>query len=262
MNAPRTATGAVPASAVAPPTVPRTGLVPGRSDVRYGFSTRAHGTASDTVGDGDAMAARRALLAEMGQPDAPVALMRQVHGRAVATVEGVDGGPPPEADGLLTTRPDTPLGVFVADCVPVLLSAGDAIGAVHAGRGGVALDIVGEAVDALLASSGVPAESATAVIGPAIGPCCYEVPTEMAEEVVSTTGLPGARARTSWGTDSLDLPGAVALQLAARGVTRTHRVGGCTRCDAEVWFSHRASTADADAFPPGRQIGVIVREEP
>ena len=266
MNAPRTATGAVPASAAAPPTVPRTGLMPGRSDVRYGFSTRAHGTTSDTVGRGDPVAARGALVAEIGHPDAPVALMRQVHGRTVATVGqdvGVDTAPDmrPEADGLVTTRPATALGVFVADCVPVLLSAGRAVGAVHAGRGGVALDVVGEAIEALLVDGHASADQVTAVIGPAIGPCCYEVPADMATDVVEATGLPNARARTSWGTPSLDLPGAVGDQLRARGVTRINRAGGCTRCEADTWFSHRATTMDATTFPAGRQIGVIVRED-
>ena len=71
----------------------------------------------------------------------------------------------------------------------------------------------------------------------------------MCDEVAAAH--PSARATTTWGTPSLDLPRAVLDGLAAAGV-RAERVGGCTRCEPG-WFSHRADPG------AGRQLGLVVR---
>ena len=130
--------------------------------------------------------------------------------------------------------------MLVADCVPVVAAShpGRAVGAVHAGRGGVVAGVV----PAALARPGADdAGDVVALIGPAIGGCCYEVPADMAG-----SGRRQHRARgpatTTWGTPSLDLPAAVTAQLHAAGVARVERLGGCTRCHGDRWFSHRAAT--------------------
>lgn len=172
-------------------------------------------------------------------------LMDQVHGADVAAV-GADTPPGAElrqVDALVTAQPDRVLGVATADCVPVLLATDQAVGAVHAGRRGVQAGVVAAAVAAL------PGRDLRAVVGPAIGGCCYEVPATMQAAVVEVA--PSAEATTTWGTPSLDLPGAVVGDLVALGAQVT-RVAACTRCDPG-WFSHRA---DPDA---GRQLGLVVR---
>jgi YfiH family protein len=139
--------------------------------------------------------------------------------------------------------------VLVADCVPVVLAdPGRAVAVAHAGRGGVVAGVVGETVATM-----APADPARveAVIGPAIGGCCYEVDAELAAAVAAE--VPASRATTSWGTPALDLPAAVATQLRAAGLDRITRVGGCTRCAPSRWFSHRRAPGE------GRQAGVVVR---
>lgn len=227
--------------------------------VRFAFSNAADGNTSLAVGVRD-RDARRRLAVSVGVAPEDLVFMQQVHGAGVATVgrsdrgrglwrhdDGVAG-----VDALVTADPGVALVVQVADCVPVLLAdPGGAIAAAHAGRAGVAADVVGATLDVMAPGD---AAAVRALIGPAIGGCCYEVEPELVDDVAAR--VPAARATTSWGTASLDLVAAVRAQLSMRGVTAVERVGGCTRCDGDRWYSHRRHP---DA---GRQAGVVVRGAP
>ena len=80
-----------------------------------------------------------------------------------------------EADGLVTRTPELALMVFSADCVPILMEGDGVVAAVHAGWRGTAKGIVAKAV----AEMDCPADTIRAWIGPAIGPCCYQVGEEV-----------------------------------------------------------------------------------
>lgn len=224
--------------------------------IRYAFSAASDGNVSLAVGAPDP-AARKGLAAAVGVDAADLVFMQQVHGGTVAVVDHADRGRgvADHADGiaavdaLVTSAPGVALVVQVADCVPVVLGdPGRAVGVVHAGRGGVVAGIVGAAVAALAPDGAGDVE---AVVGPAIGGCCYEVEAELADRVAEE--VPAARATTTWGTAALDLPAAVDAQLRAAGVAAVSRVGGCTRCTSDRWFSHRRAPG------AGRQAGVVVR---
>lgn len=172
-------------------------------------------------------------------------LMDQVHG---ADVGIVGSGTPVGAelrgvDALVTAEEGRVLAVATADCVPVLLATDEAVGAVHTGRRGVEAGVVAAAVAAL------PGNGVRAVVGPAIGGCCYEVPAAMQAEVLEVA--PAAEATTTWGTPSLDLGVAVVEELVGIGAEVT-RLASCTRCEPG-WFSHRADPG------AGRQFGLVVR---
>ncbi|HSK97623.1 MAG TPA: polyphenol oxidase family protein, partial [Euzebyales bacterium] len=216
------------------------GVVDADPQVRFAFSDLGDGNMSLAVGDADGTARSR-LAAAVGAGPADLVFMQQVHGPDVAVVgatdrgrgTGVHGDGIPGVDALVTFDAGVALAVLVADCVPVVLADPDrAIAVIHAGRGGVMTGVV----SATLAAMAPPAAgNVRAVIGPAIGGCCYEVPATLAEQVA--TGVPDARATTTWGTTALDLPAAVAAQLRTAGVTDVRRMGGCTRCDGSRWFS-------------------------
>lgn len=190
----------------------------------------------------------------IGHPPDRWVTMHQVHDARVGVV---DTSTPPGAevrgvDALVTAERDRPLAVSTADCVPVLLAGAHTIGAAHAGRKGVQAGVVAAALRAMADLGDAPAEI-RAVVGPAIGGCCYEVPVAMYDEVVAAH--PAAAAMTTWDTPALDLPAAVSAQLAEAGVTDVQRLGTCTRCDDRArWFSHRADPGT------GRQFGLIVRQ--
>lgn len=195
--------------------------------------------------------ARERLADEIDVPAGAVHLMRQVHG---ADVGVVDERTPPGAelrdvDVLVTELSDRALAVQVADCVPVLLAAVEGpIAAVHAGRVGIAAGVVEAALSAL---GGRGARELRAAVGPAIGPCCYEVPADMRDAFSGEH--PAAHAETTGGTPALDLPGAVRAILERAGVTIVADTPGCTACRSDRWFSHRADPGS------GRQLGIIVR---
>lgn len=174
------------------------------------------------------------------------ARLRQVHGDEVVRV--VDPVGPdddvPDADALVTTRHGIGLMVRVADCVPVLLADPEAgvIGAVHAGRLGMALDVVGRTVEKMRA---IGADQVRAWIGPHVCGRCYEVPEAMRREVAAV--VPAAMSETSWGTPALDLGAGVSAQLAAAGASPVTHVGRCTLEDEQL-HSYRRDGGDAGRF--------------
>ena len=116
-----------------------------------------------------------------------LAMVTQVHGRAVVVVRaGESPFPPgkrPEADVLVSDAPDTAVAVRAADCTPILIADPEtgAVAAVHAGWRGTAAGAVVAAVEALGREFGARPEHLVAAIGPAIGPCCYQVGPELVD---------------------------------------------------------------------------------
>lgn len=221
-------------------------------------SLRVRGSEPDVLG------VRHAVAAAVGLAPGDLVWAEQVHGGAVALVGRADRGrgarDHAEAvrglDGLVTCDAGVGVGVLAADCVPLALAAGSAVAAVHAGRRGVVAGVVAAAVEVLRSASGDAAVHA--VIGPAIGGCCYEVPDALAAEVSALE--PAAAARTTWGTSSLDLPAAVAAQLERAGAAHVVAVGGCTRCGDGAWFSARRE--GESGRPDGRHALVITPSAP
>jgi YfiH family protein len=207
---------------------------------------------ADHVGDAPPAVAenRDRLAAALGLPSTQVVYMSQVHGADVAVVEASpgDGDAAPVADAMVTDRPGLALAVLTADCVPVLLAdGGGRVGVAHAGRKGVARDVVGAVVAALGRLGAEPADL-SALVGPAVCGACYEVPEAMRAEVGAS--VPAARAETRDGTPSLDLPAAVESQLRRCGVPTVGRVAACT-AETPALFSYRRDRAT------GRFAGVL-----
>lgn len=146
------------------------------------------------------------------------------------------------ADGLWTNEPGLPLLAMSADCLPIVLvrtEGSPGLAVLHAGWKGLLSDIVSAGVDAL--GGGVLA----AAIGPAIGPCCYEVGEEVAAPYRERFGEDVVRGR------KLDLWTSAERALREARVPRVHRFDRCTSCEPETFFSHRR-----DGGVTGRQ-GVI-----
>ena len=179
---------------------------------------------------------RGLLAAALGREPGSVVMGHQVHGADVQ-VRTAPGGEFARVDAQVTAAPDlTPL-VLVADCVPLVVAAPGAVAAVHCGWRGVAGGIVRAATAEARALGGEPL---AAVVGPGIGPCCYEV----GPEVLARFGAAGP---------TLDLPALVAAELHAAGVPadRVAVAGVCVSCHPELFFSHRR-----DGGTTGRQAGL------
>jgi len=230
-----------------------TDLGPGSPRVEVGFTDASLDLQSrphKLEGFGASLAA---VEAEAG---VTFARLHQVHGDVVVEVTAAwppgdrDSAEVPIADALVTKRRDVGLMIRVADCVPIVLADPTAgvIGAVHAGREGVALDIVGRAVDRM---RGLGASDISVWIGPHVCGRCYEVPEEMRAEIAAT--VPEAYAETSWRTPSLDLGAGVLAQLVAAGVPAA-QIANVERCtlEDEQLHSHRR-----DGEKSGRLAGLV-----
>ena len=151
--------------------------------LRHGTATLAyqpltfHGHKSAVVA-----AVRERFLRSLDIPLAELTLARQVHGSHIHIVSDAEQGSGaknsatylPAADALLTQWPNLALGVFTADCVPLLLHdpVTGWIGSVHAGWKGVVRGIVPKTL-ATLQAHGVRMQDLRAWIGPCICARCF-----------------------------------------------------------------------------------------
>ena len=248
--------GPVPPTEAAPPlpllAAPR---LEGTGCARAAFTTRRGGVSAGpfaslnlSYGVGDAAGAvrenRRRLCLAWGASPGSAVEGAQVHGRRVAIVGRAEaGGVVPEADALVTDTPDVWLAVHAADCVPLLLVDPErpAVGALHAGWRGAAAGIVRVLVDVMRARFAARPERVRAALGPAIGPCCYEVDVPVARAMDGRPWWPEAATQTRPGRWRLDLRAAIIGELRASGVPAgsVEVVGGCTACEREQFFSYR-----------------------
>jgi YfiH family protein len=147
-------------------------------------------------------------------------------------------------DGLWTDERGRAMLLLTADCLPIAIVRGDArrpaVSILHAGWRGLLAGIVGAGVRALGAGG------LSAAIGPAIGPCCYEVGEEVATPFRETFGDDVVD-----GQGHLDLWTSAERALRAAGVEHVERFDLCTSCEPDRFFSHRR-----DHGRTGRQ-GVI-----
>ena len=207
----------------------------------HGFSTR--GTA-----DFSNRPPEREILGAFGAHGFRTATLKQVHSATTVTAHASTGAEPPSADALVTDRRGLLLGIRVADCVPVLVvdPALGAVAAVHAGwRGAVAGVLLG-ALAALEAEYGSRLTDLECAIGPAIGPCCFEVGDEVAERFRSDF-VDRSRSRPH-----VDLVGMLRAQLLAEGVCSVAVLNECTACDIQKYYSHRGERGQA-----GRMLAVV-----
>jgi YfiH family protein len=194
-----------------------------------GVSEGVYESLNLTAGTGDAVRLveenRRRACASAGVPHERLSFNRQVHSPTVhrAGRRGVPG------DGLWTDEPGVAMLAFSADCLPIAIARTDAgprrLAILHAGWRGLAEGVVTAGVTAL--GEGEQA----AVVGPAIGPCCYEVGEDVASLFDEDLTVDGR----------FDLWRAAERALRAAGVARVDRVDLCTRCHPELFFSHRRS---------------------
>jgi YfiH family protein len=213
-----------------------------RSFIRYPgltavFTGVPDGDLTGSVDPVSAEAARTRLASRLGFPVTQLRRMSQVHSADVALVTAAPEHRTPVADALVDPGGSLVPMVLTADCVPVVLAAAGPEGAVmtavaHAGRRGLLDGVLSACVHRLRE---LRAQEIEAWVGPSICGACYEVPQEMADD--AEAARPGIAGRTTWGTASLDLPGAAVTELEGLGVL-THREDVCTLTDP-VYHSYR-----------------------
>ncbi len=240
--------------------------------IRHGFFCRTGGVSdgiytSLNAGRGsndravDVDENRRRVASHFGLALERLVSMHQVHSAEALTLEAPPAEPP-RVDALVTRTPGLALGVLHADCAPVLFADPQArvIGAAHAGWRGATGGILEATVAAMVASGAEPARI-RAAIGPTIAQPSYEVGPDFPAPVL--VGHPDAAAffkRAPRPTHHLfDLPGYIAMRLAAAGVGAVDDLALDTYADDTRFFSYRRATHRGEP-DYGRLVSVIMLE--
>lgn len=177
-----------------------------------------------------------------------------VHGAEVAVVGQADHGRyVGPVDGLITNEPGCGLTMNYADCAPIFLydPHHEAIGLGHAGWKGAVADLPGALARVMTQAFGSRPSELVAAVGPAIGPCCYEVGEPVLSAVREAFSEADELLRPATGRDGkrfFDLPLANARRLASAGVRRIEMPDLCTACRTDLFFSHRAESGRTGRF--------------
>lgn len=191
----------------------------------------------------------RRLCRELAIAPEQLALSSQVHGDGVLQPGPADLGLPQnhagihrEGDSWICQEAGVALIRHHADCTPVYLldPVRKAIGLAHAGWRGTVAGIAGKTVRAMQAAYHTRPQDVLAVIGPSIGPCCFEVTENVSEPMEAAFPDQGLVQRRA-GKLYADLWRCNALSLTAAGVLPAHITVSevCTACRDDWFFSHR-----------------------
>ncbi len=189
--------------------------------------------------DANRVARNRELLRDNLEGGPQLQWLNQVHGKCVTAI--TDCAEPLTADGLISATSALACCVLTADCLPVVLVSESTreVAAVHAGWRGLAAGILEQA----LSQMATPASELRAWLGPAIGPCHFEVGDDVRQAFASA--MPGSRYSSCFsatgeaGKFMADLPALARLKLEAAGLQRIESCGICSYCDAERFYSFR-----------------------
>jgi purine-nucleoside/S-methyl-5'-thioadenosine phosphorylase / adenosine deaminase len=212
-----------------------------------------------------------------GAKDLPLIALKQFHSDVIHLFDDAPSDPC-RGDASITNRPGLLLAIQTADCVPILLvdPKKRAIAVTHAGWRGTLARIAAKTIGKMQMHFGTNPRDLLAAIGPSIGPCCYEVGTEVATQFLSQfadapsyfdefrTGdepnpiqwlnmMPPGHQPPPKGV-LLDLRKANRSQLLSAGLRpqNIHTIDLCTACHPNLLFSYRKQGPQS-----GRLMSVI-----
>jgi len=237
--------------------------------VTHGFLGRAGGV-SDGIYSGlniglgsdddrDAIMENRRRATEGVLPGSELVTVHQIHSADVVTVTGpLPLDQRPQADAMVTDRPNLLLGILTADCVPVLFHDAKAgvIGAAHAGWKGALAGVTDNVLTAM-EKLGADRGDIACAIGPCIAQLSYEVDaafrtrfldSDPANELFFAAGKPGHF--------QFDIESYVAARLQDAGAVGVDKLGLDTYVHEDRYYSYRRSCHRGEPGY-GRQISLI-----
>lgn len=196
----------------------------------------------------------------------PFITVKQVHGDSIliinSTVDDIvsfaEDAKQRQFDAIITNRTHTGIGVFTADCLPILLydPVRSVIAAVHAGWRGTIMGILSKVVCQMVYIFKCQPDTILAGMGPAIGSCCYAVGETVIEPLKSVNPewerflIP-----SEYGKAKLDITALNIRQIEDAGILAKNifSVGLCTSCSEDLFFSYRR-----DGIGTGRMFSGIM----
>jgi len=195
--------------------------------------------------------ARENLATKYNFPLQNLQYMEQIHSNKVELISCETN--PQTCDALVTNKPNTPLMVMVADCIPILFfdSITKVIAVAHAGRIGTFEKIAINTIEKMAKEYNSNPKDIKVILGPSIQKCCYEVNKQMCEFVKESFGNQFVNNR------NIDLQGMNKKQLLEIGVEKENITINsiCTKCGDEPYFSYRNDKTC------GRFAGIIMLKD-
>lgn len=192
----------------------------------------------------------------------------QIHSSIVNIVDKENINKKHDGDALVTNLRQVPLLIFTADCVPIAIidKKNKAIGLAHAGWRGTFEEIGKKTIELMMSTYNTNPDDVVCIIGPSIGPCCYEVSEELVEKF--NTNLTKNRNKFNInltnedekfyiikeGKYHLDLWKINEYVLKAAGVKDENIINLkiCTSCEEDKFHSYRKHNQT------GKRIGMIL----
>lgn len=229
-----------------------TGVTWGQTTREGGASTGQYASANlaPHVGeDVETTAANwRHLAAALGFGREDLATCEQVHGNEILRV-GHGGHKHLPADALVSTKRHLGVGIYTADCVPVLYAVpGRGVAAAHCGWRGTAAGLAGATLEVLAKAVHVRADEVEIWLGPAIAQCSYEV----GEEITEVFDARYLRERGG-GKYELDVGGAVVADLLASGADASR----VRRSPVDTYRDRSCYSYRRDGSPTGRMLSYV-----
>ncbi len=202
---------------------------------------------------------RRRVGLAAGFNPSQLVVTKHVHGTDVWRVDEPLPSPP-QFDGMISNQPGVVLGAFAADCLPLVFADANArvCGAAHAGWRGTVNRIAVNLVTRMSELGATP-HNIICIIGPSIGPCCFEVGDEVVAEFRRAFGDPEGLVVQGPNKHHIDLRVATRIQLEKAGLSPNHIDSSlpCTMCNPTRFFSYRRDGAET-----GTHMGFIcLRDE-
>jgi YfiH family protein len=164
-------------------------------------------------------------------------ILNQEHGDEVHVIS--NGQKPRSGDGLIILEKNVAGIIKTADCLPVIVC--DVLypmaSIIHAGWRGTVKGIVGKAVLAM-EQAGSKKENMVALLGPSIGPCCYEVKDDV-YSIFNKDGFPERIFPQKNNSLFLDLKQANVWVLRESGINKIYDLDMCTYCNNDLFHSFR-----------------------
>jgi YfiH family protein len=190
----------------------------------------------------------KGFLESIGIINSSLFFVNQVHGDKIFILNDADltfsETMRISADALLTHIPGKAIGVFTADCLPILIYDPrlKVIGAIHAGRKGSEQSILFKVVREMGRVYGSRPEELVAGFGPAIGGCCYEVDEDCVQPLKKM--FPNEKGWLRSGLSGkyfLDLIAVNKMEGEKAGLLSKNifSMDHCTFCSARKMFSYR-----------------------
>lgn len=166
-----------------------------------------------------------------------VGYLKQTHSDKIYLYDGIVH----EGDAIITDKPNVAIGVFTADCVPVLIYSKDRsiIAAVHSGWKGTFLEIVYKTVKRIVNMYSVDVKDIKVYIGPHNRECCYEFGKDIAAKFYEKDIYKNIK---FYNNGKLNLEACIIKQLVKIGVLKENikSLNICTFCnDRYELFSYR-----------------------